>query len=232
MDNQFQSIQPDLGGQGEQMPEMAGNEPIQPQEMVQPNMSPVNDGNPYFMGDYALIKFSSGEEGYGSETYWLVDKSNNTIRPFESENALSAVFGEEVQNAIQNVMIVTPPVIDSSGNITEGVLTDFTILGPEYSIKEDGTSKPLDFSPKQLSNRYGKPIDENAENKGAEVLDGFLEKLKENEAKTSIPASFLDKLKQNEQLMAFYISAAVYGGYTLSDIFEDISRRYKDENGL
>jgi hypothetical protein len=173
-----------------------------------------------------LIKFSGGEEGYGSNTYWLVDKSNNTIRPFESNMALDAAFGEELQTALQSAMTISPPTIDSQGNITSGVLADFTILGPEYAIKEDGTSKPMDFSSSQLQGRYGKPVNESLEGIATEVVDGFLNLLKKNEEKTNISSNFITKMRNDSQLMAFYISALAYGDYTLQDVYSDLSRRF------
>ena len=203
----------------------------QPEEpMMQVNSAPIGEGNPYFMGDEALIRFSSGEEGYGPSVYWLVNKKDHTIRPFESDMALDAAFGDDLKAALQNAVTIAPPVMDPSGNITEGVLADFSLLGPEYAIKEDGTSKPLSFSPHQLKGRYGKSIDENAEGMGTEVIDGFLELLKKNEDKTKIPANFINKLKNDSQLMAFYISAMAYGEYSLSDVYSDISQRFNNKD--
>jgi hypothetical protein len=200
----------------------------QPEEIMNFNSSPVQDGNPYFMGDEALIRFSSGEEGMGQNTFWLVDKKNNTIRPFESDMALDATFGDDLKDALQNVVIVTSPKVDQDGEIIDGVLSGFSILGPEYSIREDGTSKPLRFSSSQLKGRYGKPVDENIEKIATEVLDGFLEILKKNESKTKIPANFINQIKKDSRHMAFYISALAYGGYTLRKLYSDISASYND----
>ena len=194
--------------------------------MQQANPTPVQDGKPYFMGGHALIKFSTNEEGFGPDTYWLVDQSNHTIRPFESHMALDAAFGQDLQTALQNAVTVAPPQIDSNGGITDGVLADFSLLGPEYAIKEDGTSKPMAFSPHQLKGRYGKPIDDNTEGMATEIVDGFLGLMKTNEAQTHIPSAFISKLKNDAKLMAFYISAMAYGEYTIGDIYSDISHRY------
>jgi hypothetical protein len=193
---------------------------------MQSNPSPVQDGKPYFMGDHALIKFSSGEEGLGPETYWLVDKSNHTIRPFESHMALDAAFGDELKAALEGTVVVSPPQIDEDGEITDGVLADFTLLGPEYAIREDGTSEPLQFSSHQLRQRYGKPIDESTEDMATEVVDRFLGILKDNEPKTGIPASFVTGLRGDHKLMAYYISSLAYGGYTLGDLYGDILHRF------
>jgi hypothetical protein len=210
---------------GMQIPNTQG----QPDIGMQASPNPVYDGNPYFMGENALIKFSGGEEGFGQETFWLVDKDNKTIRPFESKNALDEVFGQEVPQALQNVVSVVPPSTDEKGNITDGVLSGFTILGPEYAIRDDGTSKELNFSPSQLQGRYGKPIDEKAENMAVEVIDAFLNILKKSESKTGIKANFIDELKRDEQLMAFYISSMAYGNYQLNDIYGDILKRSKEK---
>jgi len=195
-------------------------------QMQEMSTNAVHEGNPYFLGEHALVKFSGGEEGYGPGVYWLVDKENRTIRPFESTMALDAVFGEELQTALQNVMNITPPMVDQNNDITEGVLSGFSILGPEYAIKEDGTSKPLEFSSHQLKGRYGKAIDEGLENLATEAVDGFLSLLVTNEPKTNIPATFVNQLKNDNKLMAYYISAMAYGGYSLGDIYSDISRRF------
>jgi hypothetical protein len=203
------------------------NQPqAQAPEIMQHNPTPVGDGKPYFMGDHALIKFSSGEEGLGPDTYWLVDKKDHTIRPFESNMALDAAFGQDLQTALQKAITVSSPAIDGDGNINDGVLTDFTLLSPDYMIKEDGSTKPLAFSPHHLRQRYGKPIDESLESLSTEAVDNFLGLMIQQEDKTMIPASFVQGLKRDHQLMAFYISALAYGDYTLNDVYLDIAHRY------
>lgn len=186
---------------------------------------PVQDGSPYFLGDEALIRFS-GEGENVPVTFWLVNKNDHTIRPFESHMALDAVFGSDLPDALQNVATIAPPQVDEEGNVMDGVLADFTVLGPEYAIKEDGTSQPMDASPHQLKSRYGKGIDENAEGTATEVLDGFLNRLKGEESQSGIPATFIDQQRNDEKMMAFYISALAYGEYTLGDIKADIAQRF------
>jgi len=191
---------------------------------------PVQSGTPYFMGKNALVKFSGGEAAMGPETFWLVDKDNKTLRPFESQAALENAFGEGLEQAMQNVVTMTSPTVDDSGSITEGVFREYNILDPDYSIKEDGSTKKLHFSSSQLKKRYGKPIDMNAEGLASEAVDGFLSLLSQKEVETGITAHFVNQLKQDNSLMAFYISAMAYGEYTLNDVFTDISRRFKREN--
>ncbi len=194
------------------------------------NKSPISDGTPYFMGSEALIKFFGNEEGYGPSTYWLVNKKDHTIRPFESHMALDAAFGEDLEKALNNVVIISQPTIDQDNEITDGVLSGFTLLGPEYLIKDDGTSKPLHFSNHQLKSRFGKSVDEDAENMAADAVERFLSILKENEKNTGISSDFIDKLKDDSKLMAFYISCIAYGKYTLQDIYMDIMKTFDNSN--
>jgi hypothetical protein len=161
-------------------------------------------------------------------TFWLVNKEDHTIRPFEDLMALDAVFGENTEKALKNVVKVSTPIIDEDGEIAEGVLANFTILGPEYTITSDGTSKPLHFSTYQLKHRFGKPINERAEDKAVESLDGFLTILKDNEDRTGIDKAFIDKIKEDDKLMAFYVSCMAYGKYTLKEIYSDIIQTFKE----
>jgi hypothetical protein len=190
--------------------------------------NPIDSGRPYFMGPHAIIKFSGGEEGYGPEVFWLVDKENHTIRPFESHMALDAAFGDGLQEALSKVVTISQPKIDNNGDIKEGVLADFNILGPEYSIKEDGTSKPLHFSPHQLRSRYGKPVNEEAETKAEREVDNLLNELGRNENGSEMTAKFINGLRKDHQLMAFLISAHAYGGYDKNDIHAYILKLFKD----
>lgn len=204
-----------------------GMEESMPEPIMPYSSSPVNDGMPYFMGDYALVTFDTGENT-GAVMYWLADKGDHTLRPFESEMALDAAFGDQLQEALQSAVTVTPPNIDPEGEIMSGVLEGFTILGPEYAIKDDGSTKELDFSTYQLKNRYGKPINESLEDMATDVIDGLLNLMKDNESKTSVPSKFINNLKNDQRLMAFYISAMAYGDYTMNDIYADIKRRFRN----
>lgn len=201
-------------------------------EEFQPQMNsmPVYNGTPYFMGDHALVTFSTGEDSYGSKTYWLVDKKDHTVRPFESETALKNAFGEGFQTAMRNMVTIVPPNVDEEGLITDGVLKDFDILSADYSIKEDGTGKKLPFSAHKLRTRGGKAVNEKGEGMAVEILDGFLNKLKQSSAQTGLKAAFIDKLKQDSKLMAYYVSSLAYDNATLSDIYNDILDRSQEES--
>ena len=187
---------------------------------------PVHSGTPYFMGEHALIKFSSAEGGFGPETFWLADKKLHTLRPFESHAALQNAFGDGFDEAMKHVVHLVAPRVHSSGEIVEGVLRDYNIMSPEYAIKEDGSAKKLHFSPHQLRTRYGKPSNAKAESDSANKVEALLDKLKKSE-QVGVSADFVDKIKKEPHLMAFYISALAYGGYHIHDVFTDIFRRAK-----
>ena len=189
--------------------------------MQQENSSPIQDGTPYFLGDEALVKFAT-DSNQGTKQYWLVSKKDRTVRPFESNDAIRTAFGDQTKEAVSNAMKITTPKVDADGEIIEGVLDGFSILEPEYSIRSDGSAKPLHFSSYQLKNRYGKPVDEKAETIATEVLDGLLNLLKKDEEQAGVPAEFIDEIKEDDKLMAFYVSALAYGKYTMEGIHSDI----------
>lgn len=176
-----------------------------------------SNGSAYFSDDYALVKVV-GANGYDSGTVWLVDVENKTMRPFSSTSAIERLYGrdfEEIEDSIN--------VVDSAALAQGGVLHGFQALGSEYAIKKDGTAKALDYSPGSLSQRYGAGINEDAELRAYQAVDGFMDLLKGGAGKIS--SSQLSKAKGDSSLMAFYISALAYGGYSLSDVYSDLKRR-------
>jgi hypothetical protein len=190
--------------------------------------APIQDGSPYFAGEHALVKFSTGEIGYGPETYWLVDKNTKTITPFLSPESLQAVFGPEFQAAMQGAVTVVPPNVASDGRVNGGVFDGFYVLGPEYAIQPDGSGKKLDFTPTQLAERYGRPIDENLEEEAMSRLEELFNKMKSQSSQLSFPPNYIDKLMRDHKLLAFYINAIAYGDYEETDVFLDILRRVKE----
>lgn len=197
-----------------------------PQDMTQGDMQKptVSGGKPYFMDKLGLVQFTSPEEGYGTDVYWLADSQDKTLRPFESETALQAAFGPGFEEAKANCVHLSPPTIDESNDIMDGVLTGFSILGPEHTIKEDGKIKKVEFSSHTLKKRYGKAVDPQKEDKAVRALEAFLNKLKSSSDKKIAP-QFIDNLMQDDKVMAFFINALAYGNYTLSDVYSDILRR-------
>ena len=225
------NMPPDMGqgmpqGMAQEMPP-ADDQMSQESDMWAIQPPPVDGGAPYFMGEHALVKFASMSGDFGPETYWLVDKNDKTLRPFESENALKKAFGDGYSTAKKHVVVVSAPNINSDGDVTDGVLEGFSVLSPEYAVKEDGSAKKLDFSSHQLKQRYGKPINEDAEETATNELDSLFQALKNKPGGASISIQELSKMQNDSKLMAHYISAMAYGGYTIDDVYNDMAGKAK-----
>ena len=175
---------------------------------------------------------------------------------------------------------------------------DFKVLNSKYGVKQDGSMKQVEFSPAQIQERYGQPINPEGENKAIGTLDGLLSSLGGFQDQNSMPMggmggknnsglpispsdrynktlydgvggpgnlnlygrtsrdisaedkatlavegsvslaeaaglsdSFITSLKSDTELLAFYIGAMTYGGYTLGDIVADMVRRQKVSDG-
>jgi len=179
---------------------------------------PMNgQGAPYFKGSYALVKIA-GVDGYDSNTVWLVDVNDKTMRPFESDQAIAKFYGMPVAELSKSVNHVNADIF-GQGNALSG----FTPLSFEYAIKEDGRAKAYTGDASTLALRYGNAnYDSNLEMAMTSGLDGFMDVLKNT---PGISSSTIGKIGKDQSLMAFYISSLAYGGYTLGDIFKDIKRR-------
>lgn len=125
---------------------------------------------PIFVGKSALVRLINGSDPT-SATIWLVDSTNKTLRPFVGEEQFDLMF----DNPEQAKKAVTTLSSDELGN--GGLLGDFHVLGHDYGVHPDGSMKNVPFSPAQIQNRYGKPVDEGAENNAVANLDGLFGQL-------------------------------------------------------
>lgn len=186
----------------------------------------VSGGKPYFLGLHALVKFSSGLDSEGPSVFWLVDKGDKTLRPFESETALKNAFGEGYDTAMQHVVHLAHPKIDSSGDILDGALKGFSLLDADYAIREDGTAKEQEFSNHHLRNRYGKAVDVKAEEQAARTLEHVFKTMKERDSK-EIPPSEIEKIKGDGRRVAFLLNAIAYGKYSGRSVRDHLLATYK-----
>ena len=189
------------------------------------NKPVASSGKPYFLGGEGLIKFSDGVDGEAPSIYWLVSEKDRTIRPFESDAALAAAFGPGVEEAKSKCVHVAHPSIANNGEITDGILKGYELLGPEHAVHNDGSALPVEVSLHHLKKRYGKPINSASEEKAVNMLDNLLSSL--SAGQDGISAAAVEKIKRNERTMAHYISALAYGKYTVSDIKREILRKSK-----
>jgi hypothetical protein len=126
---------------------------------------------PFFVGDHALVHIKNGPDSQAGTT-WLVDAKKKVLRPFASEQAFNSAFKdpEEARKAIVG--------ISSKELGPGGVLEGFTLLKNDKSIKHDGTMDKVDFSPHQISKKYVKTSDPQAESKALTILDSLMGSLK------------------------------------------------------
>lgn len=198
-----------IGSSGQQ------TSPQQPQAPV-PEQAPGSPtGTPYFMGDYALVKFA------GQNQTWLLDTKTQTIRPFQSDQALAAVYGQNMA-AVQ----AATQTISSDMLAPGGLLGGYEMLPSSYAIKNDGTAPEwTGATSSQLAARYGYPENLPAYEQDAHMLlGGFMNTISTNGG-SGISPNTINTINADPNAIGFYISALAYGGYTLNDIYRDLKRR-------
>lgn len=141
---------------------MATKQPEQPQ--VPTKKTPI------FVGKSALVRLVNGDDP-STATIWLVDTTNKTLRPFVSEDQFDQLF----DNPDQAKKSITTLSADELG--PNGLLGEFHVLDNQYGVKKNGSMKTVPFSPSQIQQRYGKPIDPSAENNAVSQLDGMFSQL-------------------------------------------------------
>ena len=179
-------------------------------------------GGPYNMSQYGLVRFEGlGPQGYMNDNIvWLVDPTNQTIRPFESERALRNFFDGDVD--INSITVMGAEELGPGGIFGDaGGGAGFQVLSSDYAIQRDGSARQLDYSNSQLSTRYGHAINEELEQTMYSALKGIFNILDGQ----GISGSTLNKIKTNDSQVAFYVSALAYGGYSIGDIYSDIKKR-------
>lgn len=137
--------------------------------------SPVDISGPtevFFVGDTGLIKIINPGQSIDNTPIWLVDVKNKALRPFSSKAAFNNYFEDPI--AAKKAVVAFP----SAALAEDGPLAGYRMLTSDYGIREDGTMKPLDYSPAMLSRRYGKPSDPSRENKAVMALDGMLKQMR------------------------------------------------------
>jgi len=125
---------------------------------------------PFFVGDHALVRITSANNP-NSGTLWLVDKKKKVLRPILSEAALENAF-EDPEAAQRSIV-----TLSSKALAPGGPLEGFTPLNADKGMQEDGSMEDIEFTEGQIQNKYGKPSDENSENKALSMLDGVFGKL-------------------------------------------------------
>lgn len=184
----------------------------------------ANGGTPYFNGNEALVKFANGEDGYGADTYWLVDNSTKTARPFSSTQALQTIFGNNLNQALSSVVTINAPAMSAGGMISSGPLSNFNVLDSSYAVQPDGSMKQIAATTAQLQAKYGQQTNPTAETSATQIVDNMLTLAEHNPTQSGLDPTALQQLSNDSQLMTKYVSALAYGGYAPADVYADIKR--------
>jgi hypothetical protein len=201
----------------------------------------TGEGEAFFRGKYALVKFQDDPDGAGpatANTVWLIDPNTKQMRPFLNEQAFKAYFGQDIGTVAKSGQIVELP---SSSLAQGGYLTGFQLLGDEYGVNPEGKFKE---APKQgeevpttgldmaeVEKRYGQEKNQQWETDVLKYhLDGLLKFLK-TAPESGVSAAYIDEIAKDPNLMKHYAFALAYGGYYEDDIIRDIKRRQLVANG-
>lgn len=190
-----------------------------------------SQGSPYFMGNEALVMFTDGMSGQAGSVYWVLDKPSGTLRPVASMQGLQAIFGTNLNSALSHVMNISSPAMNQAGLISGGPLGGFYVLGPQYAINDDGTAKPLTATPSQLASTYGKTPNSQAENNAATIVHNLISMAENNPDTFGLDPQLIQSISTDQPLMAAYVNAIAYGGYSPGDIYSDIKRQTLVEQG-
>lgn len=177
-------------------------------------------GTAYNMGASSLVNFAD-VEGVDPKAVWWVDNNSKTIRPFGSMEAFNSVYASNLDAALQSIRTVHPSDLGEGGMF--GPDKGYQILDFNYAIRPDGTMKEMAASNSQLQTRYGQPINSQLEQDGLLLVDGFFNTMQKTGS--GVDSNFLNTLKGDKSVVAFYLNALTYGGYSLSDIYRDIKKR-------
>lgn len=217
------------GGPTQSAWESAGNTGVAPFSGSTYAPSATIGSSPYVTTNWttspniSLVRFTSdpnGSDPGDASTVWYVDHSTNTFRPIMSAGALRDLYPDnnQYQAAINSISVVGPQELQPGGQ-----LANFIDLGTDYGIFEKQQSKKLDFNPIDLKNSYGQVRNQDADTAALRRVNSFITFLGSNNS--GINNSFLTKIKSDPVVMALYINAFAYGGYSPNDLYQDIKRR-------
>jgi len=171
-------------------------------------------------GNEFIVDFSDDD----SSILYIYNKNNQTYKPAESIEAVSKYFNKTIAETEKLINIIPSSSKDSEE--MQG-----TILPDTYIIKNDGTyiEVPDDVSANGNNNLYGKEkSDPSEEVKVGNLIGTFLTTAKNS---GDISQQTFDTITKDSNLMAKYVNATLYGGYSLGDIFRDAKAKELANNG-
>lgn len=175
----------------------------------------------YLDGDYSLVRFvgEGGDQQMNSQKVWLLDSKTKTLRPFSSGSALSNFFDGDVN--LDDIKEIPASELNPGGQLgSNGGTPGYQLLSSEYAIQRDGSARKLDYSAAELATRYGQPVNQEMEQTMYSALKGMFNMFES----AGVSKSAINKIKNDPELMAFYVSATTYGGYSVGDIYSDVKK--------
>lgn len=181
---------------------------------------------PHFSGPYALIRISG--EGSTPNSLFLVDTQDKQIFPFADQAAVQAAYPGLSQDEIDAHTTMVPAAIFNTGNGLSGYQL-FTDAG--HSIQDNGVLPDAPASDAALSDNYGQQTNPQAVNAATTALDGFSNLLESGAAGTTLGGDIVKNVMSNPTMVATYVNALAYGGYTLQDVYQDMLKTQNMNGG-
>jgi hypothetical protein len=184
-------------------------------------------------GDYALVKFSDDPNGAAegdASTVWLFDKNNKTYRPFKSMKAMEAVFGDSLNDALNNIVTLPTTALNTdvfSGNFLSTSTEAFLDSGSTPEGKTLTTLISGAEAEKNTTNSLMQIYGQTKQDPSIEQWVGQFIGTALTQAKTKgdISEKVFNETLLNPTQLAKYTNAMLYGGYTLDDIYRDIKAK-------
>jgi hypothetical protein len=179
-----------------------------------------------FEGQIGIVRFS----GQDPNSIYLVDPSTKTIQKFASADAIKN-FGPLNGATLENLITLNKvPTISLNLLTAQGYTSPTSANDISNSGVDPLALKKQDAAITQHLNFYGGTGSEDQNKLAARYLigdrkvNGFLRM-------SGLSESILNEVYNNPNLLAFYINAIGYGGYSLNDVYSDIKRRELIKNG-
>ncbi len=170
-----------------------------------------------------LLDFSDDN----SPTLYLFDKTAKTYTPVESIEAAANYWGKPISEVEKLVTMVPSSIYNRPG--WEGNLVSSSSMiknnGTQATInnQESVQSKDNVADTTSLNNIYGKTkLDPAAEEQMANIIGTLFTTAK---IKGDISDATFKSTLNNPTQLAKYVNAALYGGYTLGDIYKDVKAK-------
>ena len=205
---------------------------------VQPNagdvVSQTNTTNTTKIGQFNsptghLIKFTGDPNGPAegdASTLWYLNPDDYSLRPIMSQQAFNDIFNNDpktIKDAVASINTLDPKTVQPGGEHS-----NYFLLGADYGIYDGLKAKTLDFTPKQIAQRYGQaagPI----QVKAAADLDNMLNLWKYSDS--GLSKEQIEKVQNDPTYIAGLIGGLAYGDYSFADVWQEMKRKVAADSG-